>query len=127
MTNRVMMVMSLAIFAAYACAGCGGPQVKTFYEMTPTERATFFMNVYKQQYDDYKFWQDQPLTEEQRKIMREKKRIFADVYPMITAHNFLVDSGVAPPEEKALAIMELINQLVLLIIQKGAAPELTEA
>ena len=118
MTNRVMMILSLAIFAAYACAGCG-QQVKSFHDMTPVERATFFMSVYSQQYDDYKFWQDQPLTEEQRKIMREKKRILTDVYPMITAHNFLVDAGMSPPEEKALAIMELINQLVLLMIQGG--------
>jgi antibiotic biosynthesis monooxygenase (ABM) superfamily enzyme len=113
-----MMILSLAIFAAYACAGCA-QQVKTFYEMTPTERATFFMSVYSQQYDDYKFWQDQPLTEEQRKIMREKKRILTDVYPMIMAHNFLVDAGLTPPVEQAEAILVLINQLVLLMIQGG--------
>ena len=118
MTNRIAMLLSLAIFAAYACAGCAA-QVKTFHDMTPQERGVFFMSIYNAQFDDYVAWQDKPLTDDQRKIMQEKKRILTDVYPMIMAHNFLVDAGLSPPIERAEAIMALINQLVLLMVQGG--------
>ena len=114
--SRIMMILALAIFAAYACTGCAGQQVKSFTEMTSQERATFFMKLYNAQYDDYIFWQDQVLTDEQRKVMREKKKVLTQVYPLIMTYNMLVDCGGQPEPEQAEAIMTLINKLLELLI-----------
>jgi hypothetical protein len=114
MTNRVMMLLSLAIFAAYACAGCAGQQtpIKSFQDMTHKERSAFFMKVYNSQFDDYQT--TVPITPEQKKIQAEKYRILTDVWPMLQTYDMFVEAGVAPTNEEA--IFKLINKLIELSV-----------
>ena len=98
-------------------ANCAG--IKPITDMTPKQKATFFMSVYNSQYDDYRSMAAlTTLTEEQKQVMRAKKRIMTEVYPLITLYVSWVDSGAVPSPEIELQIINLINQLTMQIIAK---------
>jgi hypothetical protein len=86
--------------------------LKPIGDMTPKEKATFFMGVYNAQADDYKAMVAKPnLAEDQIKILHAKKKVLTKVYPLIKTHNVYVDNGAKPTAESEQAIMDLLNQL----------------
>ncbi len=92
---------------------------KRISEMTPKERATWFLGVYNAQDKDYRnMVVRSDLANDQKEILREKKKIMTQVYPMIKTYNIYVDSGAVPTKETEDQIIKLINDLTALIIPK---------
>ena len=80
-TMKVVMLMVLVLFIA-GCATFGGG--KTYKDMTPKEKSTYFMGIYNKQYADTLAMANTPnLTEDQKKVVRTKKEILTKAWPMI--------------------------------------------
>ena len=83
--------------------------------MTPKEKAVWMMDLYNGQFNDYKIQAAKPdLTEEQKVILRKKKEILTEVYPLIKLYVGYADSGVLPPADTEAVIMRLTNELLSL-------------
>lgn len=108
---RYLMVIVFACLLLASCMHQPGT-LKPIGDMTPKERATFFMGVYNAQAEDYKAMVAKPnLTEDQIKILHAKKKVLTEVYPLIKTHNVYVDNGAKPTAESEQAIMDLLNRL----------------
>ena len=109
---RRLQVSLVLVVAVLFLIGC--PQgMKSLDEMTPQEKAVWMLSVYNAQYDDYLFQVDKPdLTEDDKKILREKKEILKEVYPLIELYTGYVDSGVIPTLETETLIMQNIDRLL---------------
>jgi hypothetical protein len=86
--------------------------LKPVSDMTPKEKAAFFMGVYSSQAEDYKAMVARTnLTIEQKKILNAKHKILTQVYPLIEKYTGYVDAGGLPTPEVEASIIDLINQL----------------
>lgn len=117
----IVVFLSLAVMLAvsFSCipqAG-KGQGMKPLSEMTPKEKATWMMNVYSAQAEDYKSMIKRPdLTNEQKAILRNKKDVAEKVWPLINTYRTYVNSGAVPTREVEGEIIELINDLTVLVL-----------
>jgi hypothetical protein len=89
-------------------------------------------SMYNAQYEEYKTWFEEDdtgtlrprstLTEQQRKILRIKKRIFTELHPLLEAYSIYASTSESPGgfdmdlvEDR---IIELINRLVKLTMSQ---------
>lgn len=109
-TMKVVTLMVLVLFIA-GCATFGGG--KTYKDMTPKEKSTYFMGIYNKQYADTLAMANTPnLTEDQKKVVRTKKEILTKAWPMIQTYDAIAAGGGTPSADAEAAINNLINQLV---------------
>lgn len=102
------------ILFVISCAGFR----ESFKDMNPTQKITYFMGIYNRQYEDYKVTANRPdLSEEQKKLLREKRRILTSVYPLIQAYDLFVSKGNMPNGNKEEEIIDLLLELEQLIIE----------
>jgi len=74
----IFMLMGCAVLQSL------GVTVKPYSEMTPKEKITFLFKTYNKQYDDYLIQAAKPtLTETERVVLRTRKKIMVEVYPLI--------------------------------------------
>jgi hypothetical protein len=108
----------LPVVVALALGGCALFQstVKAFEDMTPKERATWFMAVYNQEYNAYKAKAVVPedLTELQRKIMRLKKKAMQIAWPVIKSYTSMVNSG-GYSAKTEMAALDAIRALTAIV------------
>ena len=120
LSKRNGLIGLAAIVVLIFLVGCltfniEGP--KRISEMTPKERATWFLGVYNAQDKDYRnMVARSDLTNDQKGILREKKKIMIQVYPMIKTYNIYIGSGAVPTKATEDQIIELINDLTALVI-----------
>ncbi len=109
--NIFILFIAFLLLVPYGCMHKEG-SLKPFSEMSPMEKATFFMSVYNSQAEDYKAMVAKPnLTNDQKQVLRNKKKLLSEVYPLIGAYTTYVDAGAMPDAATEAAIMEIINQL----------------
>lgn len=99
---------------------CAGLQrsVQDFNTLTPKQKVTWMFGVYNSQAGDYKFKATfMDLTEEEKTILREKKKILEEVWPLIEAYDIVVVSGGVPEAMKEQKIRELLYRLERKIIR----------
>jgi len=107
MRKIALATMVLMVALCVACA-----TTKPFNQWSPKEKATWFLGLYNAEFDDYQLQASSPnLTDAQKNILRTKKQILTQVYPMIGTYASLTNSGGVPSPELELQIMQLLNQL----------------
>ena len=113
--KKYRYVACLLIFIfLFACAGLIPVPIQ---EMTPKQRAVYFMNIYNRQYEDYKTKAAMPdLTEDQKKILRERRAALIKVYSLIQAYDIYAAGGNTPNIEQEQQIMNLLSYLENLMI-----------
>lgn len=75
------------------------------------------MSIYTSQYDDYQMQANLPdLPEEQKVILRDKKKVLEEVYPAIKLYVGYADSGVVPGSDLETLIVSRLNQLMMEVI-----------
>jgi hypothetical protein len=114
MIVRKSIYLIVVAFLLVGLASCMHKEgsLKPVSEMTPKEKATFFMSVYNSQAEDYKAMVAKPnLTNEQKQVLREKKKVLTQVYPLIQSYTTYVDAGAVPTPEVEASITNLINEL----------------
>lgn len=113
-TQRITAIV-LFLFVAAFLIGCPAPgtQLKSVSEMTPKERATWFLSVYNKQFKDtITMAKRTDLTEEQKEIVRAKKKVLAEVKPYLSIYTAAIDDGKLPAKETEDKIIELLNDLM---------------
>jgi len=94
--KRIVFVMLAMMFIF---SGCAGNQIKPIQEWTPLEKATWFMSLYNSEYTSYQAQASAPfLTEEKKAVLRIKKQVLTEVYPLIMLYEQYVDDGKIPSE-----------------------------
>lgn len=115
--TRAFMIFALAfcMTAAIVMQGCPGvmQDAKTYAEMSPQERATYVTSIYNDQYALYLREAKIPdMTEEKKKVLRQKKNLMLQLYPYISTYNNFAEQGVFAPEDIEVAMMEIMNKLL---------------
>ena len=111
---QLILVVLLAFLFSSGCAALlpGGEGTISWNDMTPKQKATMMMGAYNTLYDNYKFQVAQPnLTEEQKGILKGKKEILTNVWPLIALYDSTVSVGNVPPAELEVQILNMIDQL----------------
>jgi hypothetical protein len=103
---------------------------KAFAEMTLAERSTWMMDLYYSQYSDYMItlgyeknpdtskWEKKThpvLTEEKLEILKNKKQILTEVWPLIKIYDAAVVVGKTPDVQTEQEIIQLLEDLLLLL------------
>lgn len=113
----IFMLLAVSLMSV-VLVGCP-PQnieIKSLDEMSPKEKATFMMSMYNKQYENYKQVAANPdLTEAQRTILRKKKSILTEVYPLIELYVSYVDSGAIPSAETEKQIITYLDEIAKLV------------
>jgi hypothetical protein len=109
-TALVVLLVIPAVFIG--CPGAGG---RSFAEQSPKERATWMLGVYNAEYRDYMNVVARPdLSEEQKDLLKQKKQILTDLYPLIGLYSETVMTGAVVPDRGLEdQILALINQLLI--------------
>jgi disulfide oxidoreductase YuzD len=96
-----MVVTALALVAACATAPA-----------TAKEKAVWMMGIYNRQFDDYQVMVARPdLTDAQKEILRQKKKVLVELKPLIAAYDGYVQQDAAPSPQLEAQITDLLNQL----------------
>lgn len=112
-----LVVIIMLVFLSGCIFSLKGESPKRIDEMTPKEKATWFMGIYDAQDKDYRnMVVRSDLTNDQKEILRKKKEVMIQIYPMIKAYNVYVDSGAIPTKIVEDQIIQLVNDLVALMI-----------
>lgn len=115
----IALMMALLVFTA--CPSGGG---KSFSEMSPKEKSTYFYSFYNSQYADHmtqtghvmqadgtwKKISTPDLSQEQRDILNTKKKLLSEMYPLLGLFDSQIMSG-APSRATEQQIMGLLNRL----------------
>lgn len=105
-----LLLLSFILFLL-ACAA-----LMPIEQMTPKQRAAYFMGIYNRQYEDYKVKAAMPdLTEGQKEILREKKKILKEVYPMIQAYDMIASKGESIDlnnEEQIISMLTMLEKML---------------
>jgi len=90
-----------------------------FSDLTAKQKALWMMAVYNREAQDYKLKATfEDLTEPEKEIMREKKKILEKAWPLIDAYDKLVVGVGVSDKEKEDEILKLLTQLERLLIRK---------
>ena len=109
--TKLLLIVVLFMFVLPSCA-----MVDTT-KKTPKQQATIWMDIYYAQYRDTAAIMINPnSTKEQKDFGRKKREILIQVWPLLKAYVAIVDSGGVPSVEDEMAINDLIDQLVNLIL-----------
>ncbi len=113
--SRVVVVLAVVVF----CAGCPLHQKPIPWgQLTVEQKASYMMSVYNSQYDDYTFKAALPdLTEAEKKILREKKKVLTYVYPLLESYIVLSVETQSPSGDTEQKIFEALGRLVDLAVR----------
>lgn len=119
-----VLVMSLCV----GCAQLAGT-TKPVSEMTPKEKLTYVEGIYNSQYAEYQrtagyvlvddkwvLTYEPELSDAKREVMRKKKKMLTDLYPMIQTFRSYVMAGGLPPAQQEQVLFELLDQLTAMAV-----------
>ena len=105
-SRRLFMKLFIAVIVFALATACATPPA------TPKEKAVWMMGIYNRQFDDYEAMVARPdLTDAQKDILRQKKKVLVEVKPLIAAYDGYVQQGAAPSPQLEAQITDLLNQL----------------
>ena len=116
--NRIACVMIILIVMFLALQSCAITQNINIPKLTPKQKASWLMNTYNTQFDDYTIKVKLPnLTNEEKKILRVKKDTLTYIYPLIQAYDLVVSRGGTPSKEVESEVMGLMNMIESMMIR----------
>lgn len=111
-----MLLLALLMLFSFGCVGLQ-PSVKRVTDMTPKERATWMMEIYTAQYDDYEKMVKYPgLSAAQKEMLRQKYDALTKMWPLINTYNTYVDSDALPSPQLEQQIIDLINAATAIVL-----------
>lgn len=106
-------IILLFVFSI-GCAGFDLAGMSRPDEMTVKEQAIVWMSIYNAQYDDYKATVKRGnLTENQKEILRVKKRVLTIAWDLLKTHAEYADTGQLPSKQFEAQLSNIIEQLLL--------------
>ena len=110
--RRFFATTGILLILATALAGCASFNAKTWNDFTPKDKATFLNGMYSQEYEAYMADAKRPdLTEQERVVMRAKKKVFFQVHPLLELYSQYADKGQIPPGGLETQIFRLLAEV----------------
>lgn len=110
--HKVKLLAGLIICLAFVSCATLGIQSKPWAERTPQEKALAILESYNSVYKDTMSMALMPnLTEAQKQMVRSKKAMLKEVYPLIQIYVGIIESGGIPSAADEQAILDLLNRL----------------
>ena len=113
------LALVLVLTMAFAITACGpkpvmnGEDGDSFMEMTTKGKATYLLQLYNKQYEEYmNLWMKPNRTEADNKYLKDKKKALEEIYPYIDTFAGYVDTGTVPPAAVEAAALAAINKLL---------------
>ena len=111
--RKKLVLLPLILILAAGCSWVG--TTKKWSDMTPKEKSTFFMGIYNRQYNDTVALASMPnLLEPQKEIVRAKKQMLTEMWPLIKAYDDIAVGGGVPSLDLESLINSYINRLIML-------------
>ena len=116
-TRRMIAALVVTwITIAFICVmvpGCtANMSMKPWSEQTSKDRLVWMLGIYNAQDRDYRSMAALPsLTPAQVKVLKTKKEIMTQVYPLIDAYRVTVEAGGTPSAQTEQMILDLLNRL----------------
>ena len=103
---RLSYLLILILILGFGCAA---------NQLTKEKVGLAFMDQYIYQYKDYQIQSARTdLTEGQKEVLRTKKSILIQVWPMLKLYNAYILNEQVPPADMDVQIGELISKLIAL-------------
>ena len=110
MKRKLYVPLVIILLLGMACAA--DMSMKPWSEQTTQDRLTWMLGIYNSQDRDYRSMAAMTnLTDAQKKVLQNKKKIMTQVYPMIDLYRKTVNSGGTPDQNTEQQILNLLNQL----------------
>lgn len=115
--------MILCLFVMVGCASTG-----SISDMSQDEKSVWILGIYNSQYTDYMIttgyiqnlagqWEKATypeLSDDTRKILRQKKELLVQAYPLITVYTSMTNVGLPADKATEQQIIMLLTQLLQL-------------
>lgn len=113
MKRKTRVAACCLLLTALLLAACtANMTMKPWSEQTHKDRLTWMMGVYNAQDRDYRAMAAMPnLTQAQKTVLQNKKKIMTQAYPLIDAYRLTVEGGGTPDQNTEQMILNLLNQL----------------
>ena len=116
---KKFLPIGLIILMVFGLTACTFDNIKPVSEMTPKEKAAFFLSMYNAQDMNYRAMAAMPnLTEPQKEMMREKKLVLSQVYPLISVYVSYVEQGAVPSPETERLIVENLDRAAAMVVNQ---------
>jgi hypothetical protein len=110
--RKVNFAVVLFILVTFV-AGCGLLGIKAWKDLTPKQKAIFFMNTYLSTANNVDTILKDPTSTPAAKASASKdKATLTEIYPMIQTYKKYVDTGVMDVPVSEAAILKLVDKLV---------------
>lgn len=104
-------IISIVFLCLISFVGCSIIS-QNVSSMKPKDKLSWMMGVYNAQYNDYQFVSSKPdLTEDNKKILKAKKEIMIEVYPLIKLYESYIITGSIINMDIENQILSLLNRL----------------
>lgn len=114
----IKLPLLVSIFALLLFFGCTMDGLKPVSQMTPKEKLAWMLSFYNAQDANYKALASTPtLTDGQKEILRKKKAVMVEVYPLIELYSSYVMAGAAPTAALEENIINYLDRLGALVAQ----------
>jgi hypothetical protein len=112
-----VLIMTLFILLQGCAFSTQSPDTKAFSDFTPKQKLAWAMGTYNSAYDDYVIQSSyDDLTDAERSVLREKKKILTDLFTTIKIYDTIASDDV-PDEELETTILTLVSKLERLVIR----------
>jgi len=119
-TKKPIPILLILLALTAFILSCTQLGTKPFQEWSPQEKAILFMDTYNVQYNDYQAAADrQNLSPVQKDMLRTKRSVLIEVYPLIQSYASVVRDGGAPSIETEQAILALLNRLEIMALDRA--------
>lgn len=106
---KIIGISLLVVMILGACATLG---VKPWAERSPREKALVILQTYNSEYQNTMTMALRTdLTDAQKQIVRTKKEILTQLYPLVKVYLGVVEAGGIPSAMNEQEILNLIDQL----------------
>ena len=121
--TKQILTMFIVVLLLFGLMGCGAMRQMIGLDdpLTLKEKGIIMLGSYRFQYEDYmRQAQRRDLTEPERDVLRIKKSIMTQVYPLIALYKQYVDEGVSDKVLRQLEfqISDLLNRVGSTLIKK---------
>ena len=112
MKRKVNFAVVLFVLVTFV-TGCGMLGIKSWNDLTPKQKAIFFMNTYLSTANNVDTILKDPASTPAAKTSALKdKATLTQVYPLIQAYKKYVDTGVMDVPVSEAAILSLVDKLI---------------
>jgi|GEM_PF-3436301 len=114
MKKKFIIYLSLWAFLTFGLAACASMSttIKPWSERSAKEKALAILSMYNAQFLNTLEMANNPkITDDQKEIVRIKKRILKELNPLIEFYLFAISMGQIPDKELENKILNLLDQL----------------